>query len=214
MPSRALKYAVLIVASLALVPPVIIARARTVKSTKPRLHPVPDMDNQPRFKAQQTDPLFADHRAMRYPVPGTVARGDLRPSDHLYRGMVNGEWATTFPMPVTESVMRRGQERFGVFCAPCHGLDGAGRGAVAVRAEQLEEPTWVPPLSVHSDEVRKRPVGHLFNTITNGIRTMPAHGPQIPVADRWAIVAYLRALQRSQHANLADVSPDIRDQLR
>jgi mono/diheme cytochrome c family protein len=211
---RWIKYTIILLAALALIPPVLILRARTVKSTEPRIHPIQHMANQPRFKAQQVNPLFADHRAMRRPVAGTVALCDLQDDDHLYRGLVNGEWATSFPMPVTSSFMRRGQQRFGIYCAPCHGLDGFGRGIVAVRAEELEEPTWVPPLSLQSDEVRERPVGHIFNTITNGIRTMPSYGSQIPVEDRWSIVAYVRALQRSQHARLEDVPPNIRDKLR
>ncbi len=211
---RWFNYALIILAALALIPPALIARARAVKSAKPRVHIFGDMDNQPRFKAQQSNPMFADQRAMRLPVPGTVARGELQLDDHYYRGKVDGQWATTFPVPVTNSFMERGQERYNVFCAPCHGLDGAGRGIVAVRAEELEEPTWVPPLSIHADEPRKRPPGHLFNTITNGIRTMPGHGAQIPVEDRWAIVAYLQALQRSQRANVEDVPADILDELR
>ncbi|HUU82643.1 MAG TPA: cytochrome c [Phycisphaerae bacterium] len=211
---RWIRYAIIILAALALIPPVLIARARAVKSDRPRLHLVPDMDNQPRYKAQQSSPLFADGREMRRPVSGTVARGDLREDDRLYRGMVGEDWATTFPMPVTRPILRHGQERFGVFCAPCHGLDGAGRGIVAVIAEEKEEPTWVPPLSVHSEEVRKRAVGHLFNTITNGVRTMPGHASQIPVEDRWAIVAYLRALQKSRDARIGDVPPEVVDSLR
>jgi mono/diheme cytochrome c family protein len=96
---------------------------------------------------------------------------------------------------VTESLVRRGQNRFDIFCAPCHGLDGYGDGPVAKRADALQEGTWVPPSSYHTDLVRQRPVGFIFNTITHGIRNMPAYGPQIPVADRWAIVSYVRELR-------------------
>lgn len=208
---RIFKYAAVIIAALALIPPALIARARSVKSTQPRIHLVPDMDNQPRFKAQQVNALFADQRAMRRPVPGTLAREDYQTDEHLYRGLVNGQWAAAFPKPVTEKVMRRGRERFAVYCAPCHGLDGYGRGVVAVRAEELEEATWVPPLSLHSDQVLQRPAGHLFNTITNGIRTMPAYGSQIQPDDRWAAAAYVHALQRSQRAAAEDVPAEIRD---
>jgi mono/diheme cytochrome c family protein len=191
---RWIKYGLIVLAALALIPPVFIARARMTDSTQPRLHLIFDMDNQPRYKAQQASPLFADQRVMRPPVPDTVARGELHDDDHLYRGLAGGQFAAAFPMPVTTAMMQRGRERFGIFCAPCHGLDGGGRGMVAVRAEELAEGAWVLPLSVHADEVRGRPVGHIFNTITDGIRTMPAHGAQIPVSDRWAIVAYVRAL--------------------
>ena len=207
-------YAGLIVAALALVPPVLIARARSAKSTRPRIHPIPDMDSQPKLKAQQLNALFADRRAMRRPPVGTVARGELRDDEHLYHGKVNRTWAKSFPFEITPEAMRRGQGRFNVFCAPCHGLDGGGRGAVAVRAEELEEGTWVPPLSAHSDQVRDRPPGHIFNTITHGIRTMPSYGRQIPVEDRWAIVAYVRALQRSRNARVEDVPVDLRPTLR
>jgi mono/diheme cytochrome c family protein len=207
-----MRIAPIVAVAVALVPPLLVARARVVKSRQPRIHLVPDMDNQPKVRTQQYNPLFADRRAMRRPPAGTVARGDLQEDDHLYRGRVANDWATTFPMPVTEAMMRRGQERFNIYCAPCHGLDGAGRGPVAARAEQIGGP-WVPPLSYHQAQVRDRPHGHIFNTITNGIRTMPAYGPQIPAADRWAIVAYVRALQRSQDARLEDVPEEYREAL-
>ena len=108
-------------------------------------------------------------------------------------------------MPATSSLLERGQERYEIFCAPCHGLAGYGDGMVAKTADGLQEGTWTPPSSFHTDLVRERPVGHLFNTVTHGIRNMPAHGPQIPVEDRWAVVAYVKALQRSQHATVDDV---------
>ncbi|MCG3138023.1 MAG: hypothetical protein HJJLKODD_01879 [Phycisphaerae bacterium] len=216
---RIVVYVMIATPALLLIPPAIIAKARVSKSTQPRIHLIQDMDNQPKFKTQAYNPLFADHRAMRRPVAGTVARGDLREDSHYYAGKVKREWATTFPMPVTESFLIRGQERYGIYCAPCHGLAGYGNGAVAARADQLqingaEGMNWVPPLSYHEQQVRERPVGHLFNTITNGIRTMPAYGPQIPVDDRWAIVAYVRALQRSQNAKIEDVPTELRDALR
>jgi mono/diheme cytochrome c family protein len=209
-----LKYGMILMTALALVPPALIARSRAVKSTSPRVHPIPDMDSQPKLKAQQFSALFADHRAMRLPVEGTLARGDLRGDEHTFRGEVDGGWATTFPEEVTKAVMERGRERYEIFCSPCHGLDGAGRGLVAVRAEELQEGLWVPPLSFHNDQVLERPVGHLYNTIAHGIRTMPAYGDQIDATDRWGIVAYIRALQRAGRANIEDVPPDIRPTLR
>ncbi len=204
---RPIIYAFIILGSLALIPPVLIARARVVKSSSPPIHVFFDMDNQPRFKAQQTNPLFSDKRAMRPPVEGTVARGSLETDDHFYTGKVDGEFVTEFPMVVTREVVDRGRRMYGIYCAPCHGWDGLGDGPVARRATELEEPAWVPPLSFHADEVRKRPVGHLYNTITNGIRTMPEYGPQIKPEDRWAIVSYVRALQLSQSAP-ADAVPE------
>jgi mono/diheme cytochrome c family protein len=210
---KGIVYTAAILATLALIPPVIIARARAVKSTSPRIHVIPDMDNQPKYKPQQRSPLFADHRTMRLPIEGTIARGELRDDDHLYRGKIDGEWATTYPVPITMTSIRRGQQRFKIFCAPCHGLDGAGNGSVAVRAMALQEGTWVPPLSFHQQQVRERPLGHLFNTISNGIRTMPSYGAQIKPEDRWLVVAYVRALQRSQNASAADAPSEDIEQL-
>jgi mono/diheme cytochrome c family protein len=194
--------------SISILPFVLIARAKVMRSDAPRIQVVPDMDNQPKFKAQQANPLFADGRAMRSPVPGTVARGELRDDEHYYRGIVGGEFASDFPVHLTPALLRRGRERYEIFCQPCHGFSGKGDGMVAQRADRLQEGTWTPPSSFHTDLVRSRPVGQIFNTITNGIRNMPPYGSQIPVRDRWAIVAYVRALQRSQHAALQDASPE------
>jgi len=212
---RWLIFAALIVTALAIVPFALISKARSTTSSLPRLNLVPDMDNQPKFRAQQANPMFADGRAMRLPVPGTIARGELNLDDVLYRGKdAAGQWVTVLPMPVTAQVMQRGHERFDIYCTPCHGYAGYGDGVVARRADRLQEGTWTPPSSLHSELVRSRSVGQLFNTISNGARTMPAYGPQIPVADRWAIVAYVRALQRSQDARVADVPAELRPQLR
>jgi mono/diheme cytochrome c family protein len=151
---------------------------------------------------------------MRPPVAGTVAAGEARVEEHFHRGVVQGSWAETFPMPLTPELVRRGQERFGIYCAPCHGLGGQGDGVVNARALRLQEGTWTPPANLHDEIVVGRPAGHLFNTITRGIRNMPAYGPQIPEQDRWAIVAYVRALQRSQRSRLEDVPPAERAGLR
>ena len=207
-------YAAAIVIAVALVPFALIARARATTSTSPRVQIIRDMARQPKFKMQATDPLFADGRAMRPAVAGTVARGALRDDAAFWEGRDTSGWVTTFPVPVTTELMRRGQERYDIYCAPCHGLSGYGDGPVAKRADALQEGTWTPPSSYHTDLVRSRPVGHLFNTITNGIRNMPSYGAQIPAADRWAIVAYVRALQRSQDATLADVPPALQRQIR
>ncbi len=211
---RWVTWSVALAALLAMLPLACVARARYAHTSKPRIHIIQDMDNQPRFKAQQANPLFADGRAMRRAVEGTIARGTLRDDEHLYAGLVRGEWAAAPPMPVDAALLERGRERFEIFCAPCHGLDGYGKGMVSRRADRLQEGTWVPPLSFHDAAVRARPDGHLFNTITHGIRTMPAYGRQVPAADRWAIVSYLRALQKSQAAPLADVPSERRSELR
>jgi mono/diheme cytochrome c family protein len=199
---RVLKLGAVVAVLLACIPPLCITLAREVKSGTPRIHPIQDMDFQPKYKSQQASPLFADGRAMRPPVPGAVAVGELQENDHWYRGKVNGQPATTFPLPVTDSLMHRGRLQFNTFCAPCHGLTGAGDGPIAQREQQRKfrrlDPDWVPPLTLHNPTVVDQPVGKLFETITAGVRTMPSYGAQIAVEDRWAIIAYLRALQRSE----------------
>jgi mono/diheme cytochrome c family protein len=189
----------------ALLPVALIVRARTSHTTEPRLHVFPDMDSQPKYKTQRGNPLFADTRAMRPPVEGTVARGRLHADDYLYRGIENGEWAAGFPMAVTHELMDRGRQRFDIYCAPCHGMAGYGDGIVARTAEGLAEGTWVQPSSYHTDLVKSRRPGHIFNTITHGIRNMPPYGFRIEPEDRWAIVAYVQALQLSQQAEISDV---------
>ncbi len=204
------------------VPLAIVAVARTTVSESPPVHLFFDMDQQPRFGAQAAGPvledgtpLFADGRAMRAPVEGTVARGRLAGDGHHERGVVRDVPAESFPdrVPLTRALLERGRERYDISCSPCHGLSGYGDGLVARRADELQEGTWTPPSSLHTELVRSRPVGHLYNTITNGIRNMPAYGRQIPVDDRWAIVAYVKALQRSQNASLKDVPESVKSRL-
>lgn len=209
---KGIKYAILILICLATIPPAVYARMRAVHSSRPRIHIVQDMDNQPKYRAQHANPLFADGRAMRPPVPGTIARGELYEDEHEHLGVVGGDWAKTFPpsVPVTMELVRRGQDRFNIYCRPCHGAAGYGDGMVNRRAMELmgagvNGTTWVQPKSVHEQQIREQPVGQLFNTVTNGVRTMPSYGDQIPVRDRWAIVAYVKALQRSQTARPSDV---------
>ena len=205
---RGLVYAMLILAVAAVVPFTFIAKARASKTRDTPIHIVPDMDFQPKVKPQDQYAFFADQRGMREPVSGTIAVGELQADEHLYQGRVENDWAKTFPsaLPITESVAKRGEERFGVYCAPCHGFNGKGEGMVAQRAASLEQGTWVPPTNMIQTYILEQPVGQVFNTITHGIRNMPAYGPQIPVEDRWAIVLYVRALQRSQMAKPDDVS--------
>ncbi len=204
---------VVVLASLALLPFACIYKARHTHSPLPRIHLIQGMDNQPRYKSQQVNPFFADGREQRPPSTGTVARGQLAEDDGLNRGLVDGKWLEAFPMPVTESLLEHGAARFGIYCAPCHGMAGYGDGIVSVRADRLQEGTWVPASSLHTATVLARPVGHLFNSVTNGIRTMPSYGSQIDVADRWAIVAYVRALQLSRHAKASVLTADERAKL-
>ena len=202
---RAILYLLLVLGAAGLVPLAIIARDRATPSPRPRVQIIPDMDKQPKFRPQRGNPLFADGRADRLPVPGTVARGEARADSLFYAGREHGAWAVKLPQPATPELLARGRERYRIYCSPCHGLSGYGDGMVAKRADRLQEGTWTPPASFHTDALRQRPVGQLFNVITRGVRNMPAYGPQIPPADRWAIVAYLRALQRSQAAGVQDV---------
>lgn len=141
-----------------------------------------------------------------------AADGNTPPAEDPLAGL---PWATAFPsaIPVTEKVMQRGRERYEIYCAACHGLAGDGDGLVTQRALELQQGYWVKPVSYHSENLRAQPVGRLFNTITNGVRKMPPMGDQIPVKDRWAIVMYLRALQRSREASPGDVPADQLNQL-
>lgn len=205
----------------ALVPPLIIFRARAVTTPEPRLHPIPDMDSQVSFKAQEENLAFADHRAMRLPVKGTVARGESFGDDHLYRGKIGEKWATGLPsgLVVDDEFMLRGRVRYEIYCAPCHGLNGEGNGPVAVRVASDPDlaTNWTRPTnlvgSAGDEAPRKQPLGKIFSTITNGNRTMPPYRSQIPVSDRWAIVGYLRALQRSQVSQAGDVPVEIAERL-
>jgi len=208
-------------------PLVLFARARVKRSEEPRVMIMQDMGSQPKYREQQTNDLFADGRADRPQVVGTVARGQLQEDDHYYRGysMTVGadgknqvKFFDTLPaqVKVSDELLARGQQRFNIYCSACHGYDGYARGSVEVRSEHIGNP--LNAKSLHEDLVRGRVNGHLFNTITNGIRNMPSYSAQIPVEDRWAIVAYVRALQLSQNAPASMVegsaSPTAADQPR
>jgi mono/diheme cytochrome c family protein len=204
-------WALVVVVLLCLLPPLWIARTRLVVSGTPRVRAFTDMALQPKYQEQQASPLFADGRAMRPQVPGTIALGQREADGRFYRGQEpDGTWTAAFPIAVDAQTMERGRERFGIYCAACHGLVGEGDGMVHQRAVKRGEPGWVPPLSLHVDTVVDQPNGRMFNTITHGIRKMPGYGVQIPPADRWAIVLYVRALQRSQYAELGDVPSEDR----
>jgi mono/diheme cytochrome c family protein len=200
---------------LGLLPPVMVAWYRASPKSLPRIHIVPDMDFQEKYTPQAASPLFSDGSATRPPVPGTVYRDGLE-DEHFDLGRVGGKPAATFPMPVTDGLMQRGRQRFAIYCATCHGLLGEGgeTGITSLRAGKRKEPDWVLPASLVSSGVRDQPVGQVFDTMTHGIRKMPALGPQIPPQDRWAIILYVRALQRSRNATLDDVPENMREQLR
>jgi hypothetical protein len=165
-----------------------------------------DMHDQPRYKPLAGSSFFKDGRASRPVVEGTVPRGYARTDEHLYAGKVQGQFAEMFPFPVTREVLERGRERYDIFCAPCHGRDGYGEGMIVQRG-------FRPPPSFHTDRLRRAPVGYFFEVITKGFGTMYSYASRIPPEDRWAIVAYIRALQLSQHATLEDVPPAERRRL-
>ncbi len=204
---RPIIYVLLVLGALSLVPMGLVHRARHSRKSKPRIQVVYDMDNQFTAKTQSESAFFADGMAMRHQPEGTVAQGHLEADDAFYRGRAaaGGDFVAEFPLPVNKELVQRGRERFNIYCAPCHGSSGNGNGLVHARAMALAEGTWTPPSDLRAKSVADRPVGHLYNTIKNGIRTMPGYGPQIEPRDRWAIVAYMRALQLSRNATLEDV---------
>ena len=165
-----------------------------------------DMFDQPRTRPLRRSEFFGDGRSARPPVAGSVARGQLHDDPHLYTGRVNGALVTTFPFPVSREVLERGHERYNIFCAPCHDRVGNGNGMVVRRGFRA-------PPSFHIDRLRAAPAGHYFDVITNGFGAMPDYAAQIPAHDRWAIIAYIRALQLSQRAAPADVPTDVLKQL-
>lgn len=185
----------------AIVPFAYIARAREARSAEPRWHVIPNMDFQPKRKAQT---------AARPNPPGTIARGALADDDHLYRGVVDGAWSTTLPaaLDVTDALVAQGRADYDVYCAPCHGASGHGDGMVARRAEELRAAAWTPPTSLHSEYVVRMPHGQLMHTIGHGARSMRGYADKLSPVERWGVVLYVRALQRSQAALAADVAAD------
>lgn len=194
---------------LSFIPLAVIVKARTTLTSTPPFHVVPDMDYQYSYRTDEHVPFFEDGRAMRPELPGTVAVEDLQADDALYRGKDGNAFVKLSPLPATAERMARGQERFNIYCAPCHGTSGYGDGMVHRRAlaGAGEAGGWVSPTNLTSASMMAKADGDFFNTISNGIRSMPAYGAQIPVEDRWAIVLYLRALQRANNATEADVPP-------
>lgn len=165
-----------------------------------------EMADQPRYDPLEPSAFFPDGRAARPVVAGTVARGQLREDDHLWRGRVAGELAATLPFPVTRELLERGRDRFNIFCAPCHDQAGGGNGMIVRRGYRR-------PPSLHDPRLREAPAGHFFDVMTSGFGAMPDYAGQIPVADRWAIVAYVRALQLSQYAPAGELEPEERQRL-
>lgn len=164
------------------------------------------MYNQPKLKPLQSSEFFENGMASRPLVDGTVARGLLNDDAHLYDGLVDGKPAKTFPFPITQEVVKRGQERFNIFCSPCHDQAGTGNGMIVQRG-------FKQPPSYHIQRLRESDPGYFYNVIKNGFGVMQGYAPQVPVKDRWAIVAYIKALQLSQNATIDDVPESMRADL-
>jgi len=250
------------------IPLLLVLKMRVTNSSAPRFHVFYDMDFSPAKDAQTTTTLFADGRAMRPDVPGTVARGDVGAdmdfmtgidmealaaidssrADQLVRRMMNPDplqdqdadataeeagdeaatdappaaepsvmdttpWLTENPLEIDQALLDRGQTYFGIYCSVCHGMNGGGNGLVNRRAQKILASTWIPPSKLNDPTLAQEVYadGKLFNTISNGIRKMPGYASQIKARDRWAIVAYVRALQRSQNASIEEIPESQRE---
>ena len=158
-----------------------------------------DMHDQPKYESLEASGFFDDGSASRRPPEGTVARGQLRNDELLYTGKSNGKFAGVFPYRITRDILARGRNRYNIFCSPCHDQVGNGRGII------VESGMKQPP-SLHIVRLREAEPGHFFDVITNGYGLMYSYASRVPVHDRWAIVAYIRALQLGQNASFGDVS--------
>jgi mono/diheme cytochrome c family protein len=179
---------------------VLVSACQGQTSPQPPIVPIRNMHEQPRYDSQERSTYFDDHRTMRPPVPGTVAR-EMELDSSIDTGVGDdGTYAMTIPEPIVaqhgglQQMLERGQQRYGIYCTPCHGAVGDGRGMVPT----VSNTAAIRPPTFHEDRLRHIPDGQLYATIRNGLRNMPSYRGQIPVADRWAIVAYVRALQLSQ----------------
>ena len=159
-----------------------------------------DMHNQPKFYPQRGTEFYADGRSARPQVANTVARGQLHEDSYFYTGRLDGKDGDVMPFAVTAAVLQRGQERYNIFCTPCHSRVGNGAGMIVQRG-------YKPAGNFHAPRIAAEPLGHYYDVIANGYGAMPDYSAQITVADRWAIVAYIKALQLSQNAKQSDVAP-------
>ena len=160
-----------------------------------------DMQDEPKFIPQRGTDFYADGRSARPQMENTVARGQLHEDSYFYTGLQDGKEGNTMPFPVTLQVLERGQERYNVYCTPCHSRVGNGEGMIVERG-------YRPAGDFHTPRLIAAPLGHFFNVMTNGYGAMPEYAAQVAPADRWAIVTYIKALQLSQNAKPADAAPD------
>jgi mono/diheme cytochrome c family protein len=165
-----------------------------------------DMHDQPKYKAYRASTFFGDQRSARPLLEDTVARGQLREDEGYFTGRQGTVAVDVLPVPVTAALLPRGQERYGIYCTPCHGQIGRGDGMVVQRGYRR-------PPSFHIDRLRNETPGYIYDVITKGFGAMPDYATQVPVSDRWAIVAYIRVLQLSENARLTDVPPQWRASL-
>jgi mono/diheme cytochrome c family protein len=175
-------------------------------SGDPPVHVITDMDWQPKYRPEAESAFFANGMAMRTPVEGTVSQTAYNPDDPYYSGARDGALVAVAPVRLTEEVLTRGQERFNIYCTPCHDRTGSGQGTAVQRGFPL-------PVNLASDRVRDMADGEIFQVISNGVRNMPAYRFQVPVEDRWAIITWVRVLERSQHATVADVPAGMADRI-
>ncbi len=174
--------------------------SRHQPSDKPPMRVQQNMADQPKYKPQASSDYFADGSTMRQPVEGTVARGWLRAdSSEYYEGMdAGGKLVKKAPVMMTMARLQRGQERFNIYCAPCHGRVGNAKSIMVIKG-------MLPPPSFHDPRLVNIEDGHIFNVMTNGLRNMPPYRYQIPIDDRWSIVGYVRALQKSHRSTINDI---------
>jgi mono/diheme cytochrome c family protein len=171
--------------------------ARGCTSSRPPIHLNPSMDSQPKVRPQTASTFFFDGQSMRQPVPGTIAIGGLKEDVAFFTGKgADGQFVATIPHAVDEALLERGRQRYGIYCQPCHDARGDGRGILFQRGN-------VPTATFHQEKILKYPDGQIFDVITNGQGLMPAYRWPIPPADRWAIIAHVRELQRERQARAA-----------
>lgn len=176
-------------------------------SRNPPIEVWPDMDRQPKYGWQREGQFFSDHRSARYPVPGTVARGFLKEDEAYTTGVSNGNYVGLNPEKIDADLLKLGQSKFNTYCSPCHDRTGSGKGLVGQKA------MWIAS-NLHEDRVKSFVDGEIFTIVTNGRRSMPSYRFQTSERERWAIIAYVRALQRAAITNIEDVPQDLRTELR
>jgi mono/diheme cytochrome c family protein len=182
---------------LLLVAAVVLASCRGMTSSKPPIHPNPSMFNQPKARPQSESDFFYDGANMRAPVPGTVARGELREDRAFFEGKDDkGQDLVHSPVEATPELLARGAARYDIYCRPCHDARGDGKGVLSQRG-------GVPTTSLHDPKVLNAVDGHIFNVVTNGQGLMPSYRWQIPPADRWAIIAHVREMEQQRKAQEA-----------